>query len=132
MNKQVYQLSRAQVLQRQQRLLSAYLARETSEVTELLNLENIQGNVIPGFGMEFQQLLFFRIKDSIKDIKAFKDWLQFQLGLITSAAKVRFMRPLLKAVREGTLSTKTLPALKESWTNIAFTAEGLNKLGLRA
>jgi len=41
------------------------------------------------------------------------------------------MRPLLKAVREGTLDTETLPALKETWTNIAFTAKGLKILGLR-
>jgi hypothetical protein len=94
-----------------ERALSVFLAQQASEsLTEPLALDNIQGNIVPGFGLEFQELLFFRITDN----KGFKDWLQFQIPLITTAEQVRSMRPS-----------------KESWTNIAFTAEGLKKLGLR-
>jgi Dyp-type peroxidase family len=83
----------------------------STEVAEpVLNLANIQGNALVGFGSSYQVVLFFRITDG----SAFKSWMKSWAAAVTPAAV------LLDAATSG------------PFLNVAFTFEGLRLLSPEA
>src|SRR5258708_30639335 len=81
-----------------------------------LDIENIQGNILPGFNKDFQMLLFLKIND----VEKFKHWLHDMVLSITTMAQVLDFRSQLK--RSATKPTAT-------WVNIAFSHSALKQLG---
>jgi deferrochelatase/peroxidase EfeB len=94
----------------------------------VVNIDNIQGNILPGFTKDHQTLLFFRITDPPR----FKRWLREQIPSIATLAEVLSFNRLFKEmrVRLGKDPTGAPTNLKVTWTNVAFTARGLARLGI--
>ena len=89
----------------------------------VLNVDNIQGNVVPGFMKDHQTLVFLRIDNPLQ----FQRWLRGRVATIATTAEVLTFNRLFKSIR-ARLNRE--PAnLKVTWTNVAFTAEGLKSLG---
>jgi Dyp-type peroxidase family len=94
----------------------------------VLNIDNIQGNGLGGFNKDFQTLLFLRIDNPTQ----FKTWLKGQIPSIATLGEVLAFNRLFKSMRSrlGTDPTGQPTNLKVTWTNVAFTAEGLTQLGV--
>src|SRR5690242_7380953 len=83
-------------------------------VEEVLNIDNIQGNVLAGFNKDFQTLLFY----NLDNVKAFKQSLQPLLarGLISTTREVlRFNRVFKLFHSSGGDPT----GLVATWVNLA-------------
>jgi Dyp-type peroxidase family len=92
------------------------------ELEPVLPLDDIQGNVIPGFNKRHQRLLGLRISD----LGAAKRWLARIAPEVTTAAEVQRYKELrreLKARRGGGPS-----GLAAGWTNLALSAPALRRL----
>ena len=92
-------------------------------VEEVLNIDNIQGNILAGFNKDFQTLLFY----NLDNVKAFKQSLQPLLGrgLISTTREVlRFNRVFKLFHSNGGDPT----GLVATWVNLAISAAGLRKL----
>lgn len=88
----------------------------------VLAVDQIQGNILAGFNKDFQTLIFIHI-DRTKD---FKIWLASQINFIATTAEVLAFNRLFKEIRtrRGIESS----AVKATWINIAFSAQGLETL----
>jgi len=91
----------------------------------LLPVENIQGNVIPGFNKDFQALLFLKIVEG--EEPNFRRWLKSLAPRITSLGKVLAFKRMLKEETEKQRG-EPLP-IKVTWINIAFSYSALRQLG---
>jgi Dyp-type peroxidase family len=93
-----------------------------------LAVDQIQGNIFPGFNKDFQTLLFLRISDSA----AFAGWLGAFVPRIATLGLVLGFNRIFKAVR--TRQKAETGTVRATWINIAFSFAGLKKLetpGLR-
>ncbi|MBV9821071.1 MAG: Dyp-type peroxidase [Actinobacteria bacterium] len=94
----------------------------------LLDVDEIQGNAIPGFMKPYQYVMALRIDDTV----AAKQWLSARAGLFTTIATLLPSRLAVRAERlarrvsAGT--TEAAAALDDAWLNIAFSYAGLAKL----
>jgi Dyp-type peroxidase family len=88
----------------------------------VLAIDQIQGNIVPGFSKDFQTLLFLRIDHR----REFKDWLRSQIPFIANAAEVLAFNRLFKEIRAR--RKQETHAVRATWLNIAFTFHGLEKL----
>ena len=86
----------------------------------ILNLEDIQGNIIPGFNKPTQALLFVRFADPLSA----RAWLGELVPLIATAEEVVGFAGLFKSMRDR----RGYNALRASWLNIAFAHRGLRML----
>src|SRR5438552_3475377 len=91
----------------------------------ILRADNIQGNSLAGFNKDFQAFLFLRITD----VAQFKPSLVALADSISTLAEVVAFNRLFKHLRRR-LGKDPTPLIKSTWTNIAFTAEGLTRLGI--
>lgn len=90
----------------------------------VLELNEIQGNVVPGFNKPCEGFVFLEIRDA----SGAKLWLKQQASRITTAAHViGFRRARRLALRSNGLS---VPSVSSAWLNLAFSAAGLRKLGM--
>lgn len=90
----------------------------------VLELNEIQGNVLPGFNKPYEGFVFLEIRDAT----GAKLWLKQQASRITSAANVIGFRHARRlALRSDGLS---VPRVSSAWLNLAFSAAGLRKLGI--
>jgi Dyp-type peroxidase family len=88
----------------------------------LLEVDEIQGNIIPGFFKDFETLLFLKIDD----VPACKFWLKEIIPLIATAHEVLTFNRLFKTIRfRRKQNTNTV---KATWVNIAFSYPALEKL----
>ena len=87
-----------------------------------LAVDQIQGNILPGFLKDFETLLFLRIDN----VSACKAWLKEITPLIATANEVLTFNRLFKAIRirRGQRSN----AVKATWVNIAFSHHALKLL----
>ncbi|MFO1002899.1 MAG: Dyp-type peroxidase [Planctomycetaceae bacterium] len=92
------------------------------ESEPVLNVEQIQGNIFPGFSKDHQTLLFLRIDTP----NLFSQWLRGFLNSVATTADVLDFNRLYKKLR-GKL-TGAEPDLRTTWANIAFSFQGLKKL----
>jgi Dyp-type peroxidase family len=89
----------------------------------VLELNEIQGNVVPGFNKPYEGFVFLEIH-AAPDAKL---WLTQQAGSVTTAAHViGFRRARRLALRSHGLS---VPSVSSAWFNLAISAAGLRKLG---
>jgi Dyp-type peroxidase family len=85
-----------------------------------LRLENIQGNVTPGFRSDHQALMLVRLPHG----RAAREWLRQLVPGIASAQQVAtFLAELRRPHRESRHPSVT-------WVNVAFSRPGLERLGL--
>lgn len=87
----------------------------------MLAIDQIQGNVLPGFNKDFQQLLFLQIVD----VPDFKHWLGEFIPHTTTMRQVLDFRCQLKKFRPTELEKQ----LRATWLNIAFSHSALDLLG---
>jgi Dyp-type peroxidase family len=85
-----------------------------------LEIERIQGNVLPGFNKPFQAFLFLKLVSPAQ----FQHWLGSLIPGITAADEVFLFRQVLglRGRHDGA------PAPTATWTNIAFSYGGLTQL----
>lgn len=90
----------------------------------ILEVEDIQGNVIPGFNKPHQALVFVGVREPATALP----WIAHLAARVTSAHDVLEFR----RARRFALSSANLfpPSVASSWLNIAFSASGLEKLGI--
>lgn len=89
---------------------------------EILDLEQIQGNIIDGgFNKDFQTVLCLQIVD----VDSFRNWLAAQIPFIATAADVLTFNRLFKTIRRRRGEPT---GLKATWVNIAFSFPALQLL----
>ena len=93
-------------------------------------LDQIQGNVTPGFRKDFQAFVFLRFPDDPTKARA---WLDELHPCIVSAAEVAHFRHLYRLVKRRTAKDENKAPgvdrfLRSTWVNVAFTAKGLVRL----
>ena len=96
--------------------------REVDELEPVLPLDDVQGNVLPGFNKRHQQLVGLRIVD----LGGTKRWISALAPEITTASEVvhfKELRRALKARRDGGTT-----GLASAWLSIAFSAPALRRL----
>src|SRR5579883_2783212 len=92
----------------------------------ILPLEKIQGNTIPGFNKDHQILLGLQIKDA----QLAKQWLRTVIPYLSTAEDVlNFNRIFSRISKRIGQDGKWKTGLVATWTNIAFSFTGLEKLG---
>lgn len=102
---------------------SAAQSRSAVEPREdILEVDQIQGNILAGFNKDFQRFLFLRVNDR----EVTKGWLKAIAPRIAKTAEVLSFNQLFRSLRrrrggdpEGLVAT---------WINIAFTFDGIGKL----
>ncbi|MGH7962543.1 MAG: Dyp-type peroxidase, partial [Candidatus Binatia bacterium] len=90
----------------------------------VLQVDQIQGNIIPGFNKDFQTFLFLRIVKG--EETHFKEWLRALIPSITTTKQVLAFRDLLTKEEKHGQPPKT----KSTWVNIAFSYEALKQLNI--
>ncbi len=88
----------------------------------VLAVDQIQGNILAGFTKDFQTMLFLHIDDP----HDFKLWLAGQVDFIATTDEVLAFNRLFKEMR--TRRKNEINILKSTWTNIAFSFEGIRLL----
>jgi Dyp-type peroxidase family len=88
----------------------------------LLDTDQIQGNILPGFLKDNQTLIFLEIEDT----KSFRPWLKALVPFIATSNEVLQFNRLFKMIRSrrGVESRAVLA----TWLNIAFSFRGIQKL----
>jgi Dyp-type peroxidase family len=88
----------------------------------VLSLDDIQGNVLPGFNKDFQILAFL----NIEDVAPAKAWLRGAAVQVSTAREVLRFNRLFRGMRHR---RGMEPAgLNAVWMNLAFTFPGIEKL----
>ena len=82
----------------------------------VLEIDQIQGNIVPGFNKDHQTYLFL----SIDDAEDFKTWLASQVPFISTTAEVLTFNRLFKAIRDRRQVDSS--AVKSTWMNIVFSS----------
>src|SRR5215469_11519756 len=99
-------------------------ARKTVFKEPVLNIENIQGSIIPGFSKSNRILLFHRVYRT-KGSTNFKAWLKAQIPFIATGDEVLAFNKLFKSTR---LRRKREGAVKSTWTGISLSHDLLKDL----
>jgi Dyp-type peroxidase family len=97
-------------------------ANETDNHEPLIAVDEIQGNVLPGFLKDHMMLLGLRIDDP----QAAKAWIRSMTPDVSTAREVYAFKRLRNLLKLRRASTPT--GLKATWLNISFSAQGLSKL----
>src|SRR5437762_10285383 len=92
------------------------------EAEERLELDDIQGAIIPGFKKDHAALLYLRINDRAGG----KAWLAEHAADIARADEVLEFNRLHRMMRQRRASEASVP--KAVWTSISFSCEGLSIL----
>lgn len=95
----------------------------------ILEADEIQGNILPGFGTMHQALLGLRITDAAGGSMHARRWLRELAPLITSLRQLYTVREMRRAVAKA---TGERPLRPEALLNVALSAPALPLLGLAA
>jgi len=87
----------------------------------VLDIDEIQGNILGGFTKDFQMMLFLEITHPAN----FRHWLNKLIPFVATSAEVIAFNRLFKSVRSRRQREGTI---KATWTNIAFTHAGFQRL----
>jgi Dyp-type peroxidase family len=90
-----------------------------------LKLDEIQGNVVVGFNKDHTSYLFLALPDDPARARA---WLDELVGQVATAREVKQFNDLFREVRRR--RGRREGAVEAAWMNLAFTHEGLAKLGV--
>jgi Dyp-type peroxidase family len=93
-----------------------------------LDLSQIQGNVLAGFNKDHQTLIFLRFPEGTES----RDWLDAVVDDIATTAEVKQFNDLFREMHDRRRSRERgeRQILQAVWTNVAFTASGLGRLGV--
>jgi Dyp-type peroxidase family len=89
-----------------------------------LALDEIQGNILAGFNKDYASFLFFALPD---DQARAREWLRGLVDQVATTEEVKQFNDLFRAIRSRRGREGVVEA---TWMNLAFTYEGLEKLGL--
>jgi hypothetical protein len=95
-----------------------------SKLRYRLELDQIQGDIVPGFKKDHQAYLFFEIIDA----KAARVWLKQLLPRLATAEEVATYNRLFKLVKKRAQEGSRPHWIKSTWVNVAFSAGGLQAL----
>jgi Dyp-type peroxidase family len=90
-----------------------------------LKLDQIQGNVVAGFNKDHTSYLFLALPDDPARARA---WLAELVGQVATAREVKQFNDLFREVRRR--RGRREGAVEAAWMNLAFTYEGLVRLGV--
>jgi Dyp-type peroxidase family len=90
-----------------------------------LQLDQIQGNVVAGFNKDSTTYLFLSLPDEPERARA---WLAGLVGQVATAEEVKRFNDLFRDIRRRRGQREG--AVEAAWMNLAFTHEGLVKLGV--
>jgi Dyp-type peroxidase family len=90
-----------------------------------LQLDQIQGNVVAGFNKDYTSYLFLTLPDEPDRARA---WLAGLVGQVATAEEVKRFNDLFREIRRRRGQREG--AVEAAWMNLAFTHEGLGKLGV--
>jgi Dyp-type peroxidase family len=99
-------------------------SRKTAFKEPVLNIENIQGSIIPGFSKSNRILLFFRVHRTTGSTN-FKAWLKAQIPFIATADEVLAFNKLFKSTR---LRRRREGTVKSTWLGISLSYNLLKDL----
>jgi Dyp-type peroxidase family len=88
----------------------------------VLDIHDIQGNIIPGFNKDHETLIFFEIVD----VSQAKKWNGSLSDYISSLYEVQNFKKVYKSRKQR--SQEEPSDLIATWTNIAFSYDGIKKL----
>ncbi len=100
-------------------------ARKSVFKEPLLNIENIQGSIVPGFSKSNRILLFLRVHRTRESATNFKRWLKTQIPFIATADEVLAFNKLFKSTR---LRRQVEGTVKSTWTGISLSYDLLKDL----
>jgi len=101
-------------------------ARKIQFEEPVLDIENIQGSIIPGFSKSHRVLLFLRVyRKEGKSPTNFKRWLKGQIPFVSTADEVLAFNRLFKSAR---LRRKREGTVKSTWMGISFSYDLLKSL----
>jgi Dyp-type peroxidase family len=89
-----------------------------------LELDEIQGDIIPGFNKDYASFLFFALP---ADQSQAREWLRDLVDQVATAEEVKQFNDLFRAIRRRRGREGVVEA---TWMNLAFTHEGLGKFGV--
>jgi Dyp-type peroxidase family len=95
----------------------------------ILEADEIQGNIVPGFGTMHQALVGLRITEAAGGAMHARRWLRELTPLITSLRQLHTVREMRRAVAKATGERPTRP---EVLLNVALSSPALPLLGLPA
>ena len=90
-----------------------------------LKLEDIQGNIVAGFNKDQTSFLLFALPDDRAQARA---WLADLVNEVATADEVQRFNDLFRAIRKRRGGREGV--VEAAWMNLAFTHEGLARLGL--
>jgi Dyp-type peroxidase family len=90
-----------------------------------LKLEEIQGNIVAGFNKDYTSYLLFALPGEPAQARA---WLDGLVDEVATAQEVKQFNDLFSAVRKRRGDREGV--VEAAWMNLAFTHEGLAKLGV--
>ena len=89
-----------------------------------LDLEDIQGNILAGFNKDYATFLLFALPDDRAQVR---EWLRGSVDQVATAEEVKQFNDLFRAIPRRSGHEGIVEA---TWMNLAFTHDGLEKLGL--
>ena len=104
------------------RPLATPVASDERSAEPTLDIDQIQGNIVPGFNKDHQTLLFLQIDDAV----AFADWLGGFVRTVATTEDVLAFNRLFKSLRQK--HGGDTGAVQAVWGNIGFSFAGLKKL----
>jgi Dyp-type peroxidase family len=90
-----------------------------------LQLDDIQGNLVAGFNKDYTSYLFLALPD---DPARARGWLGGLVGQVATAQEVKQFNDLFRTIRRRRSGREGV--VEAVWMNLAFTHEGLGKLGV--
>jgi Dyp-type peroxidase family len=90
-----------------------------------LDLKEIQGNIIAGFNKDFASFLFLALPDGQGQARK---WLAELVNEVATAEEVKQFNDLFRTIRKRRGDREGV--VEAAWMNLAFTYEGLGKLGV--
>jgi Dyp-type peroxidase family len=90
-----------------------------------LDLKEIQGNVVAGFNKDYASFLFLALPEGQAQARA---WLAELVDQVATAEEVKQFNDLFRAIRRRHGDREGV--VEAAWMNLAFTHEGLDRLGV--
>src|SRR5262245_28712614 len=93
---------------------------------EVLDADEIQGNVLAGFSKDYQRFLFIRMPRDSAGLAPVRAWLRRIARQVSSLSEVRRFNALFRAMsaRVG----EDPPGMIATWLNVAFSASAIEAL----
>ena len=113
------------VLHRKDGTTHEYSWPDAVQLDMALELKEIQGNVLAGFNKDYASFLFFALPDEQAQART---WLAGLVDQVATTEEVKQFNDLFRAIRSRRGDREGV--VEAAWMNLAFTHEGLEKLGV--